>query len=130
MILDTSFLIDFMNGDTKAISVFDALAKKQTPLMITTPTIFELFSGLSRSSKPATELSKIHAVLPNQSVWGLDAASAERAGRLHGSLIKKGQSIEAMDCLLAGIALEHHEPVLTRNVKHFSKVNGLDVQTY
>ncbi len=130
MILDTTVLIDLMNGRKEAVDRITALLKSGTPTTITAPSIFELFSGLAQSSKPAAEKEKIHQVLHRQPRWNLDDASAENAGRIHGLLVKNNQKIEAIDSLIAGIALQHNEPVLTRNVKHFSRVPGLKVETY
>ncbi|VVB80833.1 tRNA(fMet)-specific endonuclease VapC [uncultured archaeon] len=130
MILDTDVLIDLMERQPSAVEKLSALIHKNTPLTITTPSIFELFTGLAQSTKPVAELEKIHRVIHQQPRWALDDSSAERAGRIHGELARRGESIGSVDAMIAGIALQHQEPVLTRNVKHFSRVSGLKVETY
>lgn len=130
MILDTTFLIDVMDREPAAVEKLQVLVAKGTPLTVTALSIFELFSGLEQSGIPEREQDKIQYVLAQQSRWGLDETSAERAGRIHGELIVKGSRIGAVDAMIAGIALQHQEPVLTRNVKDFSRIRGLNVETY
>lgn len=38
--------------------------------------------------------------------------------------------INIEDIMLAGIALTHNESIITRNIKHFSKIEGLKIETY
>ncbi len=130
MILDTTVLIDVMKGNTSAKEKISALSGKGEPITTTAISVFELFSGLSQSSKPLLEIEKIKSVLQNQVHWQLDKASAEKGGLINGELIKKGQQIDPEDAMIAGIALQHNESVLTRNLKHFSRIPGLKVETY
>jgi len=130
MMLDTTFLIDLMKGKKFAVEKMQMLSTSGAPVTISTVSIFELFSGLSQCSKPALEYYKIHNVLHQQSCWPLDDSAAERAGRIHGELVKRGEAIEAIDAMIAGIALAHNEPILTRNIKHFSRIDGLKVESY
>ncbi len=130
MIVDTTFLIDIMDNEPVATEMLKSLVEKGAPLTVTALSIFELFSGLTRSTSPLREYEKIQSVTEQLPRWSFDEVSAERAGQLHGMLISKGQPIGALDAMIAGIALQHHEPVLTRNVKDFSRVPGLKVETY
>ena len=130
MILDTSFLIDLMNGDKFAVQKLQLLTNKGETQLITALTIFELFSGLARSKKAETEKTKVVNALQGQLVIHLDNDSAEKAGEIDGNLVKEGKSIGVIDSMIAGIALIKKEKVLTRNVKDFSRVKGLEIETY
>ncbi|MBI4143851.1 PIN domain-containing protein [Candidatus Woesearchaeota archaeon] len=130
MILETSFLIDYMKGKEQAINKMNELIKTNTPITIATPSIFELFSGLEQSSKPIVEAEKIKQVLQEQSTWPLNEESARMGGQIHGNLISKSQEIEAIDAMIAGIATQRRETLLTRNTKHFSRVPGIKLETY
>ena len=55
---------------------------------------------------------------------------AEKAGEIHGTLAKGGQGIDNIDAMIAATALLENETVLTRNIKHFSRVKGLRVESY
>lgn len=130
MIFDTSFVIDVMRADEAAVLKLRDISIMGEKRIVTSPTIFELFSGLARSQKPSLEKNKIMRILKSQMIIELDNESAEKAGEIHGSLIKSGNGIASLDSMIAGIALVRHEKVLTRNAKDFSKVKGLEIETY
>lgn len=130
MILDTTFIIDLMDGNIDALKKQQELQTNNENVQITTITIFELFSGVGRCSQPEKEKQKLKAILESQHLLVLDEECAEKAGIIHGTLQKEGQAIEIQDCLIAGIALNHNEPLLTRNIKHFQRIKRLKVETY
>ena len=130
MILDTSFLIDLMDGLPEAIEKLKQLGQLKENCFITTPTIFELWSGIVQSDKPEQEKGKVLDILESQLILNFDKPSAEEAGRIDGILIKEGNVIDPEDCMIAGIAKINNEKVLTRNIKHFQKVPGIDLESY
>ena len=60
----------------------------------------------------------------------LDAVAAERAGEVDAHLLRQGAPIDPEDSMIAGIALASGEPLLTRNVRHFSRIAGLRIEEY
>ncbi len=130
MILDTSFLIDLMDHDAEAIACLHSLQRRGEPLLITTPTIFELFTGLARSTKPIQERTKIMNLLQGQMIIPFEQNAAEKAGDIDGTLLKAGSAIGPIDSMIGGIALMRKEKVVTRNVKDFSRITGLGIETY
>lgn len=130
MILDTSFVIDLMQNDASAVAKFEELSKKREPLSITAPTVYELFTGIARSTKPDVEKQKVMKVLNEQLAIPLDHAAAERAGEIDGKLTREGNSIGPLDCMIAGIALVKKEKVLTADTDDFSRIPGLETEGY
>ncbi len=130
MILDTSFIIDVMKKNEKAMEKLKEIISAGDTQIITAPTIFELYSGVLQSDKPDEEKHRILYTLSHMVSWHLDPSGAERGGEINGKLIKAGEQIDAIDCMIAGIALTCGEKILTRNVKHFSRILGLKVETY
>ncbi len=119
-----------MDGDAGAIKKIEELNEASEPQIVTAISVFELYSGLERSVKNINELEKIKSAIENTILAGLDIESAQRAGEIDGQLIKSGEKIDPEDCLIAGIALTRNDKLLTRNIKHFSKIKGLKVETY
>ncbi len=126
MILDTTVIIDLMNNDTKIV---EKIKKISGPLFVTTPTIFELYSGITQSKKPIQEKKKILSILDSQLILNLDKNSAEEAGEIDGTLIKEGQQIDPEDCMIAGIAKIYEEKILTKDM-HFSRIKDIEIETY
>ena len=60
----------------------------------------------------------------------LDHKSAVCAAEIFAKSIKQGRTLPFSDCLIAGIALANNETILTRNVKDFSRIEGLKIEDY
>lgn len=130
MILDTGFIIDLMKEDSSSIEKLKKLVLNKENYEVSTPTIFELYVGIALSRRSEEERNNVLKILSDFVVVPLSLAQAEKAGEIHGSLIKSGQEIDVVDSMIAGIALLENETILTRNVRHFSRVKGLRVESY
>ncbi len=104
--------------------------EKQSPLLVGAPTIFELFVGISLSKKAAEEKDRVVSVMESLPQLPLDFASSSEGGLIYGKKLSAGLKIDPEDAMLAGIAKVHGEAILTRNIKHFSGVEGVAVETY
>lgn len=89
MILDTSFLIDLMDGKQNTITKAQELTKRNEAKIITTDSIFELSSGLAQSKKLDRERQNIMQILAEQTIWPLDDEGAHICSRIDGELAKK-----------------------------------------
>ena len=130
MLADTSFLIDVMVGDEAAIDKAKEIEAKGMPLVVSAPTIFELYVGLSLSSKVKEEKARILSVIESLPFLALDAKSSKEGGLIYGDKKRMGSTIDPEDAMVAGIARVHGEKVLTRNVKHFQGIEGVEVESY
>ena len=59
-----------------------------------------------------------------------DRACAIRAGRIGAELTSSGAAIDVTGVMIGATALVHDRPVVTRNVEHFDRIEGLDVVSY
>lgn len=98
--------------------------------MVGAATIFELYVGVSLSKKAEQEREKIHSVVNSLAQLPLDYESASAAGTIYGEKIKTDSRIDPEDAMLAGISRVHRQSIITRNVKHFSNIDGVSVETY
>ena|SRR5271157_5902771 len=119
-----------MRADELAREKAEKLVGEGTPIMVGTPSIFELYVGVGLAIKSTEEREKVLEVLRSLTQLPLDALSATRAGTIYAQRVKEGVKIDPEDAMLAGIALENQQVVLTRNVKHFSGISGLKVEVY
>ena len=129
MILETSFIIDFLRSEPDAASKIKELRDNNIPIKITTPSIFELWSGIISLEHSEKRTKNVAMFVQGQIILQLDAASAEEAGKIDGKLIKIGKEIEPEDCMIAGIAVAKNEAVLTRD-QHFDRIEGLKIEKY
>lgn len=121
-IADTDVLIDFLQGKKELAGVVAAELQRGT-LQTTVVTRFELLAG-ARTPRQLEILQRLLGAVPALS---LDPAAADRAARVRRTLASRGEPIGMGDSLIAGIVLEHGGTLLTRNRRHFERVEGLRV---
>lgn len=130
MIQDTSFIVDLLRGDEDAEILLDAIEKESRPQKVSSITVLELYEGVARSETPREKGERILGVLDSKSVVPADHAVMRKAGKLSGELITRGEQIEREDCIIAATALLNDEAVVTRNIKHFERIEDLEVRSY
>jgi predicted nucleic acid-binding protein len=108
ILFDTDVLIDHLRGSRQLI-IDDAA--------ISVVTRTELFAGDERQ-----ELA-VEALLEDCEEVDIDPQIARRAGR-----VKRQTDLQIADALIAATALERGIPLMTRNVRHFERVPGLDLR--
>lgn len=129
MILETSFVIDFLKGEDDAVSKVQSLMYENIAYEIAAPTIFELWGGLEMMENMEKEREEIISLIGGLVVYPLDQEGAKIAGKIDGELIRKGQKIDTEDSMIAGIAIAHNKKVLTRD-DHFNRIKELKVENY
>lgn len=131
---DTDFFVDLMDGDRPnhpgAHDRAADHAEAGRPLYMTAVTRFELFTGSERYAETAEERTRIQGLLDRYETLPVSPTCADRAGKIHGRLHAEGRPIGGFDALVAGVALEHDQTVLTRNTDEFERVQGLMIETY
>ncbi|MFB6209753.1 MAG: PIN domain-containing protein [Candidatus Nanohaloarchaea archaeon] len=128
MIADTSFIIDLLKKDEDAIKKAEKLEKQNKAHALGSPTIYELWISMARSNKKEEE--EIKQILGSQPVHELREESAKRAVEIQEKLIEKGGRVGHLDALIAGIALENGEKIITGNIEEFERIEGLEAEGY
>lgn len=129
MLLDTSFLIDLMNGDEGAIEKARELENELIQQRLSSMTLFELYYGVSRATDSEEELETVEGVLASKPVHPADAAVMRKAGRLSGELQNEREPVGDGDVIIGATADVIEEPVLTRNVDDFERLD-VEIETY
>lgn len=129
MILDTTFIIDLLHKEAGAVKKAEELDKKTISVFTTAVSVFEIWQGIE-DLKDKNRLEKINILLSSIGLINLDIESAKEGGKLHAELYSAGTPIEPEDSMIAGICLKNNETLLTRNIKHFSKIKNLKIEQY
>ena len=130
MILDTSFLIDVMNGDAAALETVDEIEAAEVPQRIPAMTLQELYIGVGMSELPEQERREIERIIEARPVVPTSAAIARKAGRIDGELRAAGEPIDIGDATIGATAVVCDEPVVTGNPDHFERISGVEVVGY
>lgn len=120
-VLDSDILIDHLRDAGPGRQLVEELSAT-TGFLITAVTAFELALGSSyaRDSAPAD------ALLAGPCLT-LTREAALCAGSILRELRVAGKGIEIRDAMQAGICLEAGAPLVTRNLRHFARIPGLQV---
>ncbi len=120
IVADTDVLIDYLRG-FEPVAGRIALELAHSALSTTAVTSFELHSG----AHSPRQRRAVETLLAAMTVVPLGPSEASRAALVHRVLSEKGQQIGMADSLIAGICLERDAILLTRNRRHFERVEGL-----
>ncbi len=129
MLLDTTFLIDLMNGEEGAVKKARELESDLVQQRLSAMTLFELYYGVARASRSENERETVESVLASKPIHPADTAVMRKAGRLSGELANDGTPVGDGDVIIAATAQVVDEPVLTRNVSDFERL-GVDIESY
>jgi tRNA(fMet)-specific endonuclease VapC len=125
LILDSNTISYYFRGDPQVVPRLQALS----PGDIGVPAIveYELRYGLLRLPPAVAEprLAALAALLMPMQTLSFDSECAVQAARLRAELEAAGTPIGPHDTLIAATALRYQATLVTRNVREFSRVPGL-----
>lgn len=127
--LDSDVCIDVLRGQSPSIR---ARLERMSPDDVAVSSIVagELWTGVSKSTKPERSKSAINAFLAYVSVLDWPAEAAPAYGELRAQLESSGRSIGAMDLLIAAHAIHESAILVTRNLSEFARVSGLKIESW
>jgi len=131
---DTTFLIDLERELARerpgpAFAFLEDLDDQEI-LKVSVFTVAELRCGAELSRKPDKAHDAINDVLEGLLVSYPNDAFASRYAREAAATRRSGVPVPAIDLLIGTAALVDDAPLVTRNVKDFSRVPGLRVLSY
>ena len=130
LILDSNIISYYFRGDPQVVPRLQALR----PADVGVPAIveYELRYGLLRLAPEAAapRLEALARLLQPLQLLPFDSECACHAARIRVALEAAGTPIGAHDTLIAATALRYQVTLVTRNVREFSRVPGLQWQNW
>lgn len=130
--LDTSFIIDLINGRVNIVYLEENFANEE--IFISSPTIIELIRGLNLKSNLKNvklgEKEETKRIISFFHVLELGKEEAELAGEVDAALSNKGETIDLEDIMIAAICISNDEILITKNEKHFKRIGDLKIESY
>ena len=123
MLIDTDVLIWMTRGHVNAAARLQSLI----PWRISAVTYIELAQGC-RNKQELAQIKK-GLELSNTEILPVSTVISDRAMQLIDVYVLS-HSLQLGDALIAATALEHGLTVLTANAKHFTQINGLQVEVF
>jgi tRNA(fMet)-specific endonuclease VapC len=127
-LLGTDTVIYILRADPVAV----ANLKKHIhdPIKIGTVTLLELYYGAYKSQKVTSNLAKIRTLENVMEIIPIGEEVAEIFGKEKVRLEKEGTPLDDFDLVLGCCALAHNLTLVTNNVKHFKRIEGVQVTNW
>ncbi|MFX1503175.1 MAG: type II toxin-antitoxin system VapC family toxin [Promethearchaeota archaeon] len=132
--LDTTACIDYLSGNREIKKTID---EQDDLIHISVITVYEMNIGFERTKRKISEQRYKQLYRPwldfisGMEIFSLGFKEAEKAAEIYDQLESKGQKIDDNDILIAGIMLTNGiKQLITRNIKHFERIEGIDIIKY
>ncbi len=124
-LIDTDWIIHYLLG---AKPVREKLQQfRSEGLAVSVISLAEVYEGVFYSRDPEASRKGFEDFLENVSILGVDEEVCRMFARERGKLRKQGNLIGDFDLLIASTCLFHELTLLTNNVRHFERVDGLQL---
>ncbi|MHB1700819.1 MAG: PIN domain-containing protein [Acidobacteriaceae bacterium] len=114
LLLDTSVLIDLLNGRKERRLLLAELLAQNNTLATTAINVAEIHAGMRDE-----EAARTSSLLADLRCYPATCAIAMRAGQLRRDWARRGRTLELPDLLIAATAMEYDLTLLTDNRKDF-----------
>lgn len=126
MLLDSTFLIDLLDGHDAAERKLEKLIETDVLVSVSPLSVYEAGLGLRDPERETFD-----EILESVVVHPLGIAESRRVLSIQHTLYDRGEPIGDVDSLIAATAVENADPrVLTRNVDEFARIEEIDVENY
>jgi len=129
-IIDSDILIGILRGEEDAAKTVRKLESENQRIGTTVINAYELLLGALLHSKPEEKLPQAESLLNSLILYSLNPPSSWVAARISSKLLKRGEMIDFQDISIASIALTNNETLITRNLKHFRRIEGLKIKEW
>lgn len=119
-LVDTNVLVDHLRGQQHAKNFLE----QHTPAL-SHVTIGELIEGV----KNQRDLRAVHQAIKDLEPIAIDPSVSERAIELMKEHFLS-HHLELLDALIAATAIEYRLTLVTANVKHFSFIKGVKIESW
>ena len=126
VLIDTDILSLFFRKDSLVVAHFKEYLKQYDKINISIITYYEILSGLKHKNAEK-QLDSFFEFVGYNSVLPLTEESAAISSDLYAELRKTGKQLDDIDILIAGIALSNGMMLVTRNTKHFDRIESLKI---
>ncbi len=124
VVADTDVLVDALDKRRAPAAEHVARLLRRGELATTAVTLYELTAGPRTT---IAQLELLQAALGPAVVLPVTRGAADVAASANRYLARRGEAIAVPDTLIAGVCIAHGVPLLTRNVRHFGRVPGLEL---
>lgn len=134
-LFDTDFIINLVRGDKSAVRFAKKVDEEMAFRAISVVSAHEYllgvyFSHWKNPERLSEMLVKAESELMRFEIIPYTYEIAKKSAEIDAHLTKSGQTISLADIIIAATAIVHNLQLVTRNVRHFSRISNLKIKTY
>ncbi len=129
VIIDTDILSYFFRGDPEVLLKFKEYLEHFDFVEISLITYYEISSGLL-AKNAMKQLEVFEDFMSRNTILPLTVNSSKISAKIYAALRQSGNSVDDIDLLIAGIAIENDLILVTNNVGHFGRIKDLKIQNW
>jgi len=134
-LLDTSYLIDLIRGRPEAVKIARKIDEEKAYVAISVVTMHEYLLGVflsywNEKEKLKKMLERAEVELARFDIIPYTTEIAKRVAEILAYLSKKGEALSLSDVIIAATAITYRLKLVTRDVRHFSRIPKLEIATY
>ena len=128
-LIDTDILSYYFKGDPIVVGNFQKYLAQYDIIEISLITYYEIMSGLSYKSA-LKQLEIFNDFVSENIVIPATEESCKISSEIYSELRIKGELIDDIDLLIAGIAIENELTLVTNNTNHFGRIRDLKIENW
>ena len=128
-VLDSSFLVDLVRGDERALRALARFENEYHDLSTTVINLLELFRGVYLSERREENMKEVMEIARGLDLLGIGWETFQIYGTLCATLMGSGVPVDEFDMVIAALALQADGRIVTRD-QHFRHIPGLEIISY
>jgi len=126
-LLDTDMVSLIVRNNSSVIK--NLIKHENDEICISVISYAELYYGLEKKGSERL-FSEVNTIIGKLTILDFNDSQAELYGKIRVELEKSGTSLGDMDMLIASSAMSRGAVLVSHNIRHFSKINGLKVEDW
>ena len=128
-LIDTDILSYYLKGDPDVIKNFEKYLDHYDIIEISLITYYEITSGLL-AKNAFKQLSIFEEFVSENIIIPLTEKSVKISAEIYSTLRQSGNTVDDIDLLIAGVAIENEMTLVTNNDSHFSRIPGIKISNW
>ncbi len=128
-LIDTDVLSYYFRGDKNVVKHFENYLNTYEQIEISIITYYEIISGL-QAKNAFKQLETFEEFASDNLVIPLTENSCKISGEIYSILRHKGDVLDDIDLLIAGVAIENEMILVTNNEKHFQRIPDFKIENW
>lgn len=128
-LIDTDILSYYLKGDPNVKRNFEKYLDHYDIIEISLITYYEITSGLM-AKNAFKQLNIFEDFISENIIIPLTEKSVKISSEIYSTLRQSGNTVDDIDLLIAGVAIENEMTLVTNNDNHFSRIPGMKIENW